>query len=549
MQPLQSLNKFVYFCEMKRRYIIIPILLLFSLSFIECAKRGRPSGGKKDSIPPIIVKSNPENYSINFEGDEIKIHFDEYIKLKDLSKELIISPPLKYQPLITPLSTGKFIKIKIKDTLKENTTYSFNFGKSIVDNNEENAFKYYKYVFSTGEYIDSLKLKGTIKDALLLNPEDLTTVMLYEVTETFNDSIIYKEKPTYITTTKDSTQTFELTNLKEGKYLLIALKEKTNDYIYQPKYDKIGFVNEIITIPSDSSYSISLFKETPEYYIAKPKHEGKNHIIFGYEGITEDLKIKLQSKVPNGFKEYTYHEAKIDTIHYWFQPAVENDSLVFIATTAIYQDTLVTRMRDLYADSLKINADNAGILTPKDTLKFSANTPIVSIDSEKITVMNQDSIYIPVRATINKKYNIAALEFPIKDTEFYAVQILPGAFTDFFENTNDTITARVRTKELSEYATLNITLKNLESFPVIVQLVNSKFKVVFERYLTDSNSADFEYIVPGDYYIRIIYDENKNKIWDTGNYLQKLQPEKVIYYPKILEARPNWSLMETFTLD
>ena len=546
---MQSLNYFVYFCEMKRRYIIIPILLLFVLSFVDCAKRGRPSGGKKDSIPPVIVKSSPENYSINFEGDEIKIHFDEYIKLKELSKELIISPPLKYQPLITPLSTGKFIKIKIKDTLKENTTYSFNFGKSIVDNNEENAFNYYKYVFSTGDYIDSLKLKGTIKDALLLNPEALTTVMLYEVTETFNDSIIYKEKPTYITTTKDSTQTFELTNLKEGKYLLIALKEKTNDYIFQPEYDKIGFANELITIPTDSTYTISLFKETSEYYIAKPKHEGKNHIIFGYEGTPENLNIELQSTVSPDFKEYTFHETKTDTIHYWFKPAVENDSLVFIATTTVYQDTLVTRMRDLYADTLKIKAINAGVLTPNDTLKFSANTPIISIDSEKISVMNQDSTYIPIKATINKKYNIASLEFPIKDTEYYAIQVLPGAFTDFFENTNDTIVTRVRTKELSEYATLNITLNNLESYPVIVQLVNSKFKVVFEEYLTEINTANFEYIIPGDYYIRIIYDENKNKIWDTGNYLQKLQPETVIYYPKVLEARPNWSLMETFTLD
>ncbi|MCF6307626.1 MAG: Ig-like domain-containing protein [Flavobacteriaceae bacterium] len=534
---------------MKRRYIIIPILLLFVLSFVDCAKRGRPSGGKKDSIPPVIVRSNPENYSINFDGDEIKIYFDEYIKLKDLSKELIISPPLKYQPLITPLSTGKFIKIKIKDTLKENTTYSFNFGKSIVDNNEGNAFKYYKYILSTGDYIDSLKLKGTIKDALLLKPKDLTTVMLYEVTETFNDSIIYKEKPTYITTTKDSTQTFELTNLKEGKYLLIALKEKTNDYIFQPEYDKIGFVNQLITIPTDSSYTISLFKETPEYYISKPKHEGKNHIIFGYKGAPENLEIELQSKVSFDFKKSSYRDIKTDTIHYWFKPALENDSLVFMATTAIYKDTLVTRMRDLYADTLKIKAINAGVLTPNDTLKYSANTPINSIDIEKISVMNQDSLFIPVKASINKKYNIAALEFPIKDTEYYAVKILPGAFIDFFENTNDTIVTRVRTKELSEYATLNITLNNLESYPVIVQLVNSNFKAVFEEYLTETNIANFEYIIPGDYYVRIIYDENKNKIWDTGNYLQKLQAEKVIYYPKKLEARPNWSLIETFTLD
>ena len=235
------------FVPMMHRILYFALLFFVTLTFVNCAKRGSPSGGAKDSIPPIIVKYNPENYSINFTDDEIKIYFDEYIKLIDINKELIISPPLKYQPEIAPLSTGKFIKIIIKDSLKKNTTYSFNFGKSIVDYTEENVFKYFKYILSTGSFIDSLKLKGTVKDALLLNPEGTTTVMLYEVNDAFNDSIIYSEKPTYITTTKEESQEFELTNLKEGTYFLIALKDKTNDYIFQPNYDKIGFLEGFIT--------------------------------------------------------------------------------------------------------------------------------------------------------------------------------------------------------------------------------------------------------------------------------------------------------------
>src|SRR5690606_23040147 len=118
------------------------------LSFVDCAKKGTPTGGERDTIPPTIVRSNPENYSINFTGDEIEIRFDEYIKLKDIGNELIISPPMEYTPIITPLSTSKTLKIKILDTLKPNTTYSFNFGNSIVDNNEENKYEYFKYVFS-----------------------------------------------------------------------------------------------------------------------------------------------------------------------------------------------------------------------------------------------------------------------------------------------------------------------------------------------------------------------------------------------------------------
>ena len=126
---------------MKHRLLYIPIAFLFMLSFVDCAKKGTPSGGPRDTIPPVIVRSSPENYSTNFTGDEIEIRFDEYIKLKDLTKELIISPPMKYTPIITPLSTSKTLKIKLIDTLKPNTTYSFNFGKSIVDNNEGNQFE------------------------------------------------------------------------------------------------------------------------------------------------------------------------------------------------------------------------------------------------------------------------------------------------------------------------------------------------------------------------------------------------------------------------
>ena len=534
---------------MKHRLLYIPIAFLFVLSFTDCAKKGRPSGGDKDSIPPVIVKSSPENYSINFKGNEIKIYFDEYIKLKNLSKELIISPPLKNQPIITPLSTSKFIKIKIQDTLRENTTYSFNFGKSIVDNNEENAFKYYKYIFSTGDFIDSLSLKGKVTDALLLEPESPTTVMLYEVNETFHDSIIFLEKPTYITTTQDSTQTFKLTNLKEGTYFLIALKEKNNDYIFQPRYDKIGFIKELITIPTDSLYTINLFKETPEYSIAKPKHESKNHIIFGFQGEPENLKIELSSTVPEDFEAISYRDRKSDTIHYWFKPSLENDSLVFKATNNFYIDTLVTRMRNLYQDSLKITAINDGILTSIDTLKITSNTPISYLDIEKINVMDKDSLVVSVNGEIDENFNTANIIFTIVEGQNYTIQFLPGALTDFFENTNDTIISRVRTKELSDYGTLAITLSNAKEFPLIVQLVNSRFKVISEKYLTSNVSANFEFINPGKYYIRLIYDENKNKIWDTGNYLMKLQPEKVVYYPSLLEVRANWSLNETFILD
>ena len=478
----------------KHCLLYIPIAILLLLSFVDCAKRGSPSGGLKDSIPPVIVKSVPENYSINFDQKEIRIYFNEYIKLKDLNKELLISPPLKYAPVITPLTSGKYIKIKIQDTLEPNTTYSFNFGKSIVDNNEENSFAFFKYVFSTGDYIDSLKLNGVVKDAKLLNPEVPSSVLLYEIDEDFNDTVIFTEKPNYITVTKDSISSFEFTNIKEGTYLLIALKEKNNDYTFQPELDKIGFVKEKISLPTDENYLLTLFKENTKYSIEKPKHVSKNHILFGFKGNIDSLTIDELSSMPEGFEKKTFLDRNTDTIHYWFKPTLELDSLVFRVMNKKASDTVLVRVKDLYKDSIKITALNSGSLLVIDTLKVHANIPLISIDPEKIIVLNRDSLNIPVNGNLDQKYNIANILFEKTESQSYRVQLLPGALTDFFEETNDTINYRVTTKATSDFGTLNVTLKNADSFPLIVQLVDHRFKVISEEFIETDKPIFFDYI-------------------------------------------------------
>ena len=533
---------------MKHRLLYIPIAFLFLLSFVDCAKKGTPTGGLKDTLAPVIVRSIPENYTVNFTGDEIEIRFNEYIKLKEITKELIVSPPMKFTPIITPLSTSKTLKIKILDTLKPNTTYSFNFGNSIVDNNEENKFEYFKYVFSTGSYIDSLKLSGKVKDAQFITPEIPTTVMLYEVNDTFTDSLIYSDKPTYITVTKDSTGTFELSNLKEGKYLLLALKEKTSDYIFQPQNDKIGFVSELVTLPTDSTYSLTLFKETPDYKLARPSQVGKNHIVFGYQGRADSLDIEMLSEVPPDFTSTIFKDEKKDTLHYWFKPAIETDSLMFKVTHKNTIDTTIVRMRELFKDSLTISAVKTGTIKLTDTLKLRANTPLVSLDAEKFQIMAKDSSLIETAVRLNKKYNWAEVSFPKTEEQGYLLTVFPGGFTDFFESTNDTLQFTANTRVASDYGTLSLTLANVARFPIIVQLLDKKYLVVAEEYLTENKTVFFDELSPDKYYLRIIYDENQNRRWDTGSFLNRLEPEKIIYYPTQIEVRANWSLNETFTL-
>jgi len=518
------------------------------LSFVDCAKKGRPSGGDRDTIPPIIVRVTPENYTINFDEDEIKITFDEYIKLKDLQKNLIISPPLKYPPIITPLSTSKTLKIKISDTLKENTTYSINFGQSIVDNNEENAYPYYKYVFSTGTYIDSLNLKGSITDALLPEPDAPTTVMLYEITETFTDSTIYNEKPTYISITTDSTSTFELTNLKEGKYLLLALKENNPNYTFQPERDKIAFEKNFITLPNDSSYVLNLFKEQIPYRIEKPKLEGKTHLIFGFQGIADTLDITELSELPEDYASVTYRDRAKDTLHYWFKPVMERDSLIFKVKNGKQTDTVTARLRNLFQDTLTIKMLDKTYVLPKDSLRFDSNVPLVKMDSTLIKIIDKDTLPITASTAIDTRTNTGRIFFPKTEGNSYQISVLPGAMTDFYGTKNDSLSYLVKTLPASDYGTLKLTVENAARYPILIELVDSKFKLVAQRKLNVKADVYFENLAPTKYYLRVIYDDNQNGKWDTGAFLTRTAPEQVIYYPAVLDIRSNFNYNETFTL-
>lgn len=329
--------------------------LLLLILIIGCAKKGSIGGGPKDETPPVFLRATPPDFSTNFNADEIRIYFDEYITLKDAQTQIIISPPMDPKPTITPLGgASKYIKVKFLDTLLENTTYSINFGESVVDNNEGNPNPFFRYVFSTGDFLDSLSIKGTVRDAIQKDADPNITVALYEIDEEYTDSLVFKSVPRYVTNTLDTTA-FSFYNLKEGKFKLIALKDASNNYTYEPKLDKIGFYEEIVTLPEDTAkvFDITLFKEVLDFKAIRPKQVSKNEFIFPYEGKADDMKIKLLSESPDDFETRIYPDKEKDTLHYWFRPFFEADSLIFeVTNTNDYRDTLITRFKDQYKDSL-----------------------------------------------------------------------------------------------------------------------------------------------------------------------------------------------------
>ena len=452
------------------------------------------------------------------------------------------------EPQITPQgSASKYITIKILDTLLENTTYAFNFGESIVDNNEENPYPYYRYVFSTGETIDSLQVQGVMMDALDRKAETYVSVMLYEVDSTFTDSVIYKQKPKYITNTLDSTTVFRLENLKAGKYLMVALKEENANYTFQPKTDKIGFVKSFIDVPTDSVYNIKLFKEELNFKITRPSLLSGQKIAFGYEGSPDNLNIELLSNVPDEFQSQITKDSERDSIYYWYKPKLELDSLLFKVANGDYIDTLTVRIRDLVNDSLEVNAIIKTNLLFTEDFKLTANNPITDFDQTKSSILNKDSLNVDFKYSLEGYTNQATFEVEKEENQGYNYQFLPGAFTDFFGNTNDTLNYSLRTRTYADYGDARITLSNA-TYPVIVQLINDRNEVKYEHYATDNSPIEFRHVQAGIYYLRVIFDANKNKKYDPGNYLLKRQAERVSYDSEPLEIRANWGEIRNFTL-
>ncbi len=536
---------------MLRKILAVLFVFFMALAFYQCAQKGRPTGGPKDETPPVLLKAEPENMTINFKTQKIRLYFDELVKLKDVQEQLIVSPPLKYQPLLSPQGgASKFIEITIKDTLLENTTYTLNFGQSIVDNNEGNPNSFLTYVFSTGTYIDSLELSGVVKDAFNKAADDFISVMLYKIDSVYTDSTVYQKPPNYITNTLDSTVIFRLKNLKEGTYALFAIKDAAKDNIFNQKTDKIGFIKDTVHLPTDSIYLLNLFKEVPDYAVAVPSLAAKNKIIFGYYGNGDDIQINALTQLPDTVKYTIIKEPKKDTLNYWFTP-FEMDSIIFTVTNETQKvlDTFTVKNRKVELDSLVLIANQRGNLKFDQPLSIKANTPLVQVDSSKINFINKDSLKVRYTLVLDTLNNSLDFDFDLEPNEKYIIQLLPGTVLDFFENRNDTINYFFKTKSLADYGNLQLNLNGDSfSYPIIVQLLNEKEELQREIYAEGPQLFEFNNLDPSNYLVRVIFDENGNGKWDTGNYFERLQPERVSYYPGAIEIRANWEKIETFTL-
>ena len=215
-------------------------IMVVALCIYACANRGYPEGGPKDETPPQVVEEVPLSYTTNFKAKRVNIYFDEFVQLNDINNKFIFSPPVKKDPKVS--LKGKYVQVAIPDSLRENTTYSLDFADAIVDNNESNPLGFYRYVFSTGERIDTLELGGTVVNAESYEPVLGGLVALYEKQ---GDSIPLKELPDYIART-DSSGNFRLTNLREGHYRVMAIEDANRDKMYTPESEMFAWMDTTV---------------------------------------------------------------------------------------------------------------------------------------------------------------------------------------------------------------------------------------------------------------------------------------------------------------
>src|SRR5258706_1729899 len=366
--------------------------------FFSCATQVAPTGGAKDTIPPAVVRQVPDSFSTHFHSKDIAITFDEYIQLDKLNEQLVISPPLSEMPDIKV--KNKTLLIHFDDTLKQNKTYTFNFGSAIKDIAENNALENFQYVFSTGAAVDTEHISGRVVNAFTMEPEKGVLVMLYDGQ---NDSLPYLDKPSYFSKTKEN-GSFLIKNISKGDYKIFALKETNNNYLFDSKDESIAFADSLIPSGTDS-VKLRLFTETLPQRLIRANAMEPGRLIFVFQRPMDSLQYALLSGNPEIFVEE--YSADRDTILVWYKNITADSlSLKIISPALPSGDTVIfplitpAKMKIPDKDSpggkagsafrLSAQVNQAGKFDSNDSIRIVFSHPITSWDSTQI-ILTEDS--------------------------------------------------------------------------------------------------------------------------------------------------------------
>ncbi len=535
-------------CSIKAKQIKFSVLVLILQGFLiclfnSCAHVVAPGGGKIDSEAPKFIAAEPANFSKNFQAKSIKITFDEFIRFNDLQSKLVISPIPEEEPEIEV--KGKSIRILLNGKLLPNTTYSINFGNAIQDIHENNELENFKYVFSTGEFLDSLSLSGIVLSAKDLKAEKGVLVMLYKENE---DSIPLKEKPFYFSKSNEE-GLFSLGNLAAGKYKVFGLKDLNSNFLFDLPNESIAFLDTLLQIDTNKlNIKLHLFVEPYKKQLllrSTSDHFGK--VTFIYSKSAKILSIQTADTVPLPTFDFIESIASKDTFTYWFgNPS--SDSLRWYVQEESRLDTVLFVMKKTASKGTKKQAPfklvgglNVNSALPGRLPEFGFNYPIQSIDTSMIR-FTSDSIPVAFDSPIflDSVHRKVGLGPKLKEEKNYTMIAFPGAFKDIFGMTNDTLRSEFGIKKEKEFGSLLFSINPEQKGNYILQLLDEKGIVLKEDKIEGNKKLIYKQLLPAKYSIKLIFDANMNGLWDTGNYLENRQAEKVLFFPKSLVVRADW---------
>ena len=623
-QAMRRARKMLLTLKRQARYDVISLPVLLSLlmaclitpMLYSCAKMGAPDGGWYDETPPHVVGAMPAEKSTHIDKRNIRINFNEFVKIDNPTQNVVVSPPQLEVPEIK--GEGKSINVKLIDKLQPNTTYTIDFSNAISDNNEGNPLGNFTYSFSTGNHIDTLEVAGYVVQAADLEPVKGILVGLYaDLSDT-----AFKTKPMLRVSRTDSRGHFIIRGVAPGKYRVYALQDADGNYSFNQRSEMLAFNHDIIepsfrpdvrqdTLWRDSLHIESIAQVSYTHFLPD------NICLRAFNEIVTDRHLlKSERPEPNHFTlYYTYGDSVLpnvrglnfntkdafviessthkDTVTYWLRDTalVNRDTLKMVVTQNItdstgvlrqQEDTLTLLAKVPYAkrlkdkqkafdewkkkqdklkkrgepyettmpeEPLKLEITPSGDMDPDQNISIVAKEPLKDVDTNHVRLFSHpsgDSLWYKepyeLKRISNEEFQVKAAWKP--GTE-YSFEADSTAFETIYGTMSGKLKQGLKVRGEDAYASLIMTISGMQGRHIIAQLLDGQSKIVKQSF-TDNGQAEFYYLKPGKYFMRIIVDANNNKKWDTGNYDTNLQPEEVYYNPDEIECKAKWDLTLTW---
>lgn len=533
------------------RYLL---LVIIAYAIQSCANPLAPTGGPRDETPPsVIVEESSPNFQTNFEKQRIELTFDEWVQVSDIFQQVVVSPPLD-KPLDISLRR-RTVRVDFADdeVLKEDVTYTINFGEAVKDLTERNPAENLRFVFSTGDYLDSLQIGGTVIDAITAEPKENIRVMLYE---NLSDTVVRTERPFYFAKTNKEGK-FLIENVKAGTFRGFALEDSDLNYLFNQANEAIGFPDTLLEMDGDTTkkLNIRLFTEAQPYRIQDVDSTIYGLLKVNFNQNPEATKLDLAYDT---IGQQVIYEFDKDTLKVWYDQNDRRNWSLYLRQDTLMRDTILVRpgIRSTYLEETNFEVKSGGTpkrFKPSTPIVLNFNQPIQAVDTA-LLFLYEDTLKTRIQPeitfdTLAKKQ--LRLDHTWKEGMPYLLEILPGAITDLYGLTNqDSIVKDYQANLYKSFGNLNLTIVDLDSTEQYIVELLGRSDALISTWLISGTTADqrmLNTLSPAKYTIRIITDSNKNGRWDTGHYDTQRQPEP-IYKRPIEEVRANWDVEATVRL-